>query len=34
VDTPEVWAMEITAVPYYGWANREAGAMRVWLRRR
>jgi uncharacterized protein len=34
VDIPEVRAMEITAVPYYGWANREAGAMRVWLRRR
>ena len=33
-DTPEVRAMEITAVPYYGWANREAGAIRVWLKRR
>ena len=24
----------ITAVPYYAWANREAGAMQVWLRSR
>jgi DUF1680 family protein len=24
---------EITAIPYYAWANREAGAMRVWLRK-
>ena len=23
--------VELTAVPYYAWANREAGAMRVWL---
>jgi DUF1680 family protein len=22
---------EITAIPYYAWANREAGAMRVWV---
>jgi uncharacterized protein len=34
VDRPEVWATDIIAVPYYGWANREAGAMRVWLKRR
>jgi uncharacterized protein len=34
VDEPQVWGMEITAIPYYGWANREAGAMQVWLRRR
>jgi uncharacterized protein len=27
-------AVELTAVPYYGWANREPGAMRVWLRSR
>ena len=25
---------ELTAVPYYAWANREAGPMRVWLRAR
>jgi DUF1680 family protein len=25
-------ATRIMAVPYYAWANREAGAMRVWLR--
>ena len=24
-------SVELTAVPYYAWANREAGAMRVWL---
>ena len=24
--------VEITAVPYYAWANREPGPMRVWLR--
>ena len=23
----------ITAIPYHAWANREPGAMRVWLRR-
>lgn len=23
--------VELTAVPYYAWANRGAGAMRVWL---
>ncbi|MFE1883267.1 hypothetical protein [Streptomyces diastatochromogenes] len=23
--------VEMTAVPYFVWANREAGAMRVWL---
>ena len=25
---PEV---ELVAVPYYAWANREPGAMRVWI---
>ena len=25
-------ATRVTAVPYYAWANREPGAMRVWLR--
>ncbi len=24
--------VQITAIPYYSWANREPGAMRVWLR--
>ncbi|MFQ6966778.1 MAG: hypothetical protein ACLRRY_09760 [Bifidobacterium breve] len=23
----------LTLVPYYSWANREVGQMRVWLRR-
>jgi DUF1680 family protein len=26
-------AVEVVAVPYYAWANREIGAMRVWLPR-
>jgi DUF1680 family protein len=25
-------ATKVTAIPYYAWANREPGAMRVWLR--
>jgi uncharacterized protein len=25
--------VEVTAIPYYAWANREPGRMRVWLRR-
>jgi DUF1680 family protein len=25
--------VEVTAIPYYAWANREVGAMRVWLPR-
>ncbi|NEB02895.1 beta-L-arabinofuranosidase domain-containing protein [Streptomyces sp. SID13726] len=29
VDLP----VELTAVPYYAWANRDAGAMRVWIPR-
>jgi DUF1680 family protein len=24
-------AIELTAIPYYAWANRSSGAMRVWL---
>jgi len=24
-------SVEVTAVPYYAWGNRELGAMRVWL---
>jgi len=27
-------AVEVTAVPYYAWANREPGRMTVWVRRR
>jgi hypothetical protein len=23
--------VELTAIPYYAWANRQDGAMRVWL---
>ena len=34
VDNLQVQTTEITAIPYYGWANREAGAMRIWIRRR
>jgi DUF1680 family protein len=26
-------AVEITAIPYFAWANREPGRMRIWLRR-
>jgi hypothetical protein len=29
--TPSVEQREVTAIPYYRWANREPGAMRVWL---
>jgi len=25
--------MALTAVPYYAWANRGAGAMRIWIPR-
>jgi DUF1680 family protein len=32
-DTGQRSPAEITAVPYYAWANREPGPMRVWLRR-
>jgi DUF1680 family protein len=32
-DRPPRQIAPITAVPYYAWANREPGAMRVWLRR-
>ena len=28
----QTYATRVTAVPYYAWANREPGAMRVWLR--
>ena len=29
--TPPVEPREVTAIPYYRWANREPGPMRVWL---
>ena len=29
---PSSKSVEITAIPYYAWANRERGEMRVWLR--
>jgi DUF1680 family protein len=28
---PEEWPAPVTAIPYYAWANREVGPMRVWL---
>ncbi|MFJ9722335.1 glycoside hydrolase family 127 protein [Streptomyces sp. NPDC101209] len=28
---PDGEAVELTAIPYYAWANREYGSMRVWL---
>ncbi|WP_026151007.1 glycoside hydrolase family 127 protein [Streptomyces prunicolor] len=30
-DTPADTPVELTAIPYYAWANRENGGMRVWL---
>jgi uncharacterized protein len=33
-DNRRAEASGVTAVPYYAWANREPGAMRVWLRSR
>jgi len=27
-------SVDIRAVPYYGWANREPGAMTVWIHER
>lgn len=30
-DSPPTQAATLTAIPYYAWANREAGAMRVWI---
>jgi DUF1680 family protein len=30
-DTPTDTPVELTAIPYYAWANREDGSMRVWL---
>jgi DUF1680 family protein len=31
-EEPGGWVVGFRAVPYYAWANREAGAMRVWVR--
>ena len=28
---PEYKPVQLTAIPYYAWANREPGAMQVWL---
>jgi len=33
-DGPRETAENITAIPYYAWANRDPGPMRVWLRSR
>jgi DUF1680 family protein len=33
-DSPTTEIVELQAVPYYAWANREPGEMQVWLRRR
>lgn len=32
VGQPGAETVEVTAIPYYAWANREPGTMRVWLR--
>ena len=29
--SPATRRVELTAIPYYAWDNREAGAMKVWL---
>ena len=33
-DAPQDTTVEVTTIPYYAWANREPGPMRVWLRSR
>ena len=33
VDSVKPIAVKLTAIPYYAWANRDAGQMQVWLRR-
>jgi DUF1680 family protein len=33
-DEPQDTTVEVTATPYYAWANRDPGPMRVWLRSR
>ncbi len=32
INEPQGRKVEITAIPYFAWANREAGRMQVWLR--
>ena len=34
LEEPPCRSVEVTAVPYYAWANREPGPMQVWLRTR
>ncbi|MEA2582113.1 MAG: uncharacterized protein QOF33_198, partial [Thermomicrobiales bacterium] len=31
-EPPNAHPVSLMAIPYYAWANREPGAMRVWLR--
>src|SRR5829696_2428175 len=33
-DKPQDTTVEVTAIPYYAWANRDPGPMRIWLRSR
>src|SRR5215204_4205470 len=33
-DASQDTAVELTAIPYYAWANRDPGPMRIWLRSR
>jgi DUF1680 family protein len=33
-DEPQDTTAKVTAIPYYAWANRDPGPMRVWLRSR
>ena len=32
IDNAEAMAVKLSAIPYYAWANRDAGQMQVWLR--
>ena len=34
LEKPRGQSVELTAIPYYAWANREPGPMQVWLRTR
>ena len=34
LEKPRSQSVELTAIPYYAWANREPGPMQVWLRTR
>ncbi len=31
IDSSAMKPVDITAIPYYAWANREPGAMQVWI---